>query len=238
MEDKKQVQILIAEDDPNFGMMLERFLSLNNFQVLWCKNGNQVISVLKTTQPDLCILDVMMPYMDGFSVAEHIQKANLPIPFIFLTAKSMKEDIVKGYETGAVDYLVKPFDPEILLLKVKALLLHQKEDANSIADHYDLGSFVFNPSSRKLSLNETEIKLSPKEAALLLLFCQKDGQTLTRNEALVKIWGEDNYFTTKSMDVYVTRLRKILRSDKAHHITIENLHRHGFLMRVRKRGEE
>lgn len=229
MSNKK---ILIAEDDPNFGLVLKSYLSVNDFDVTLCPDGNQALTAFESGDFDLCILDVMMPHKDGFSLAQSIQSKGRDIPFIFLTARAMKEDMVKGYQLGAIDYLVKPFDPEILLLKIQAILHNREQNTVSQAKSFEIGNFVFEYDKRALKIGEEEIKLSPKEADLLLMLCQNQNQVLKREDALVQIWKEDSYFTTKSMDVYITKLRKYLRKDTEYQIEISNLHGKGFVLSV------
>ncbi len=229
MSNKK---ILIAEDDPNFGLVLQSYLSINDFEVNLCPDGNRAFSAFKADDYDLCILDVMMPHKDGFSLAESIQSLGRNTPFIFLTARSLKEDKIKGYQLGAVDYLVKPFDPEILLLKIQAILKSNEVAKPVVAKEHHIGQFLFDPEKRRLALGEEQIKLSPKESDLLQLLCESNGEVLKREDALLKIWKEDSYFTTKSMDVYITKLRKFLRKDKTHKIEITNLHGKGFVLSV------
>jgi DNA-binding response OmpR family regulator len=226
MENKK---ILIAEDDPNFGMMLKSFLEIQGFYVSLCENGKIALQTYKENDFDLCILDVMMPELDGFTLAENIKQSKKKIPFVFLTAKALKADQIKGYQLGASDYLVKPFDPEILLLKVNLLL---SQNPNTIIENliFELGSFIFDYEKRTLKLKEEEDKLSPKEAELLLLLCQKQGQVVTHEEALNKIWKNDDYFTKQSMNVFITKLRKYLSKDTKYKIEIENIHSKGFLL--------
>lgn len=222
-------RILIAEDDPNFGLVLKSYLSLHQYDVTLCDDGNKALSALHSQDFSLCILDVMMPYRDGFSVAEGIQKAGYKLPVVFLTAKGLKEDQIKGYRLGAVDYLVKPFDPDILLLKIQALLSQFGEEELAPTD-YQIGQYLFQPSLRQLTLFEEHWKLSPKENDLLHLLCQKKGRVLLREEALLKIWKEDGFFTAQSMNVYISKLRNYFRKDKLVPVQIENIHSKGFLL--------
>jgi len=228
---KQLPKILIAEDDSNFGMVLQSYLSLNDFEVILMPTGQKAIEQFKNDNFDLCILDVMMPDMDGFTLVERLKLNNPAIPFIFLTARSMKADQIRGYKLGAIDYLIKPFDPEILLLKIQAILGHTF-DNTSKGMTYEVGDFTFNYDQRKLSLNDTSQKLSPKESDLLRLLCEKQENVLTREEALLKIWKEDNYFTGQSMNVYITKLRKYLKQDPNNQIEIVNLHGKGFILKV------
>jgi len=223
--------ILIAEDDSSFGMVLQSYLAINDFEVTLLPTGTEALSHFKKKNFDLCILDVMMPDMDGFTLAEQIKQVDESIPFMFLTAKSLKEDQIKGYTLGAIDYLIKPFDPEILLLKIQAILGHTFENTSKEIIH-QIGNFSFDFELRNLSINGQQQKLSPKESELLQMLCEKKGGVLTREEALLKIWEEDNYFTGQSMNVHITRLRKYLKQDTEHHIAINNLHGKGFLLKV------
>ncbi len=226
--------ILLAEDDANFGMMLKIFLEMNGFEVALCPDGEQALSVFRQGRFDLCILDVMMPQMDGFSAAEQMFDGNRHVPFVFLTAKGLKEDQLKGYQIGAADYLVKPFDPEILLWKIKALLRRNnpaapEETAGAI------GSYIFDYERRTLSLNGAVQRLSPKEAELLRLLNSKAGDVLLHQEALLQIWQNDDYFTKQSMNVFVSKLRKYLADDPDWRIEIENLHGKGFVLKQERK---
>ncbi len=226
-------KILIAEDDPNFGMVLQSYLSVNEFEVTLCADGEKAIHAFDRQDFDLCIFDVMMPNLDGFSLAQAVKARGRSIPFLFLTAKALKEDMVKGYQLGAIDYLIKPFDPEILLLKIRAILSNPSNTTLEKTTQFTIGNFSFDAEKRILMLQEESLKLSPKEAELLYLLCERQDHILKREEALLKIWKEDSYFTTKSMDVYITKLRKYLRKDTTHQIEITNLHGKGFVLSVK-----
>lgn len=228
-------RILIAEDDANFGMMLKAFLEMNGFAVTLCPDGERAVQTFRQSDFDLCILDVMMPNMDGFSVAETIAGSRKDTPFVFLTAKGLKEDQIKGYQTGASDYLVKPFDPEILLLKVNVLLRPNGQQAAE-DKVYSIGSFSFDYERRTLILYGMEQRLSPKEAELLQLLCERRNEVLRHEEALLKIWQNDDYFTKQSMNVFITKLRKYLAADPEYLIEIENLHGKGFILKMEKNG--
>jgi DNA-binding response OmpR family regulator len=228
----KSTHILLAEDEPNFGTVLKSYLSLANYTVDWCKNGKEAYSKLCNTNYDLCILDVMMPEMDGFTLAQEIRKKDLHIPIIFLTAKTLKEDVLKGFKIGADDYLTKPFDSDILLEKLKVLLKRKSSvnNTSTLNDDYLIGDFIFHPATRKLThFNETFV-LSPKESALLLELSKRLNNVMSRSEALKLIWNEDNYFTARSMDVYIAKLRKYLMKDSK--IKIINIHGNGFQLLV------
>lgn len=232
MSNKKQ-QILLAEDDANFGMMLKIFLEMNGFAVTLCEDGEQAMQAFKQKDYDLCILDIMMPNVDGFTVAETIARSRKGIPFVFLTAKGLKEDQVKGYQLGAADYLVKPFDPEILLLKINVLLRNNGQIPIEKA-YFQIGNYTFDYDRRILELNSKEQRLSPKEAELLKLLCEHQNEVLLHEEALLNIWRNDDYFTKQSMNVFITRLRKYLSNDPEYIIEIENVHSKGFILKLQK----
>ena len=219
--------LLLVEDDTNFGTVLKDFLELKGFRVTLAQDGTSGYSTFRSGKFDLCILDVMMPYKDGFTLAEDIRGHDKQVPIVFLTARNMKEDMIRGYQVGADDYVTKPFDTELLLYKIQAIInrsqLSSPHESKSI---FELGNFNFNSELRILKYAETEHKLSPKENALLKMLCNKQNEVLKRDDALVKIWKESNYFTARSMDVYVTRLRKLLKTDEQ--ISIINIHGDGF----------
>lgn len=225
---KADYKILLAEDEPNFGTVLKSYLSLANYQVEWCVNGKAAYSKFLSSDFDLCILDVMMPEMDGFTLAKEIRKKNSHIPIIFLTAKTLKEDVLKGFKIGADDYLTKPFDSDILLEKLKALLKRNSFIGNKkqVKDEYKIGDFKFTTNTRILSFKNEVNVLSPKESALLIELCKHRNEVISRSETLKLIWKDDNYFTARSMDVYVAKLRKHLKKDSS--IRIINIHGNGF----------
>jgi DNA-binding response OmpR family regulator len=231
MENKK---ILIVEDDPNFGSILRDYLSLNNYNITLAKNGIEGFEKFKKDDFDLCILDVMMPYKDGFTLAKEIREKDSQVSIIFLTAKTLKEDVLKGFKVGGDDYLSKPFDSDVLLAKIKAILNRQKivEVPNSEEHEFKIGDFHFNSKLRFLSFDGNDnIKLSPKENQLLRLLVLYLNDLLPRQVALNKIWRDDNYFTSRSMDVYIAKLRKYLSSDSK--IEIVNIHGEGFRLLVK-----
>ena len=222
-------RILLVEDDPNFGTVLKDYLSLNDYKVTLAKDGLEGLIMFKNDDFDLCILDVMMPRKDGFSLAKDIRSTNSEVPIIFLTARTMKEDVLKGYQSGGDDYLNKPFDSEVLLYKIKAIL-QRKETEQTIEEdvfEYKIGKFEFNSKLRHLSFDGGEVqKLSPKESKLLKLLATHKNDLMPRELALTKIWRDDNYFTSRSMDVYIAKLRKYLKPDP--HVEILNIHGEGF----------
>lgn len=222
-------RILLVEDDPNFGTVLKDYLMLNDYVVTHAKDGLEGLIMFKNNDFDLCILDVMMPRKDGFSLAKDIRAANPDVPIIFLTAKTMKEDVLKGYQAGADDYLNKPFDSEVLLYKMKAIL--QRKEAGKVVEEdvfeYNIGKFHLNSKLRHLSFDGQEpVKLSPKESKLLKMLAAHKNDLMPRELALTKIWRDDNYFTSRSMDVYIAKLRKYLKADEK--VEILNIHGEGF----------
>lgn len=230
---KTRCKILLVEDDPNFGAVLRDYLMINNYDVVLCNDGKKGWSRFINEQFDLCILDVMMPELDGYSLAIEIRKVNPGIPLVFLTAKTMKADLVAGFNAGADDYITKPFDSEILLLKLKALLKRTDTKTGNDDEQFEfvIGSFNFNSRQRILNNSQLQFKLSPRESDLLRLLCLHVNDVLPREKALKLIWGEDSYFTGRSMDVFLTRLRKYFKSDPA--IEILNVHSNGFRLLVR-----
>ncbi|MCK5781234.1 MAG: response regulator transcription factor [Flavobacteriales bacterium] len=230
----KKSRLLLVEDDPNFGTVLKDYLELNDFDVTHAVDGNDGLVKFKSGEYDLSILDVMMPYKDGFTLAKEIKELNPNMPIVFLTAKSMKEDVVKGYQVGADDYVNKPFDSEVLLYKIKAILNRKvnTEDNKYQQFEFKIGNYDFNSKLRFLTINEETKKLSPKENELLKLMCIYLNDLMPRELALTRIWKDDNYFTSRSMDVYVAKLRKYLQSDD--NVEIINLHGEGFRLVVRE----
>jgi two-component system OmpR family response regulator len=233
-------KILLVEDDQNFGDVLKSYLEMHEFDVTLATDGVMGYESYKKDQFDLCIFDVMMPKKDGFTLAREIRESDSDMPIIFLTAKNLKADVLEGFKIGADDYISKPFNSEELLLRIQAILKRSKkqDDPRDDVKEFDIGKFHFNYPLRILTFKngdkEEKEKLSPKEAHLLRLFCLNKNDVLTRSEALTKIWGEDNYVTARSMDVFVTKLRKYLKKDE--NIEIVNIHGNGFRLIVE--GEE
>ena len=225
-------KILLVEDDPNLGEVLSSFLEMNEFDLTLAKDGKVGYELYKKGEYDLCLLDVMMPKKDGFSLAKDIRADDENIPIIFLTAKAMKEDVIEGFKSGADDYITKPFNTPELVYRIQAILkrsnskFQQKEEAKE----FQIGSYHYNYPLRILTHGGKKDKLSPKESELLKMFCVRMNEILPRSEALKKIWKEDNYFTARSMDVYVTRLRHYLKGDE--NIKIVNIHSNGFRLIV------
>jgi len=225
--------LFLVEDDLNFGAVLKAYLQMNEFAVTLMTDGSQAKTQFTPGKHDLCVLDVMLPGIDGFTLAKHIRMIDPDVPFIFLTAKTMKEDVVKGFGLGADDYITKPFDSDFLLLKIQAILRRTKKgggfDAAQQSD-FVLGAFTLFLSSRTLVIKGIEHKLSPREFDLLVLLNQHRNRVLGREDALKLIWGDFSYFTARSMDVYIARLRKYLAEDPS--VSIENIHGTGYILKV------
>lgn len=222
-----KTKILLVEDDPNFGSVLKNYLELNDYEVKLSTDGFSGYDQFASAHYDICILDVMMPRKDGFTLAKEIRAKDEHVPIIFLTAKTMKDDMLKGFNVGADDYITKPFDSEVLLLKLKAIL---RRSADKMGDpkqkEFDIGKFHFNYDHRTIVLGKQSQKLSPKEADLLRMLCLHKNELLPRQKALREIWGDDNYFNARSMDVFITKLRKYLKEDPS--LDILNIHGKGF----------
>ena len=210
-------KLLLVEDDVNFGAVLKSYLELNDFDVDWVDDGLDAMPKFLSCEYHLVLLDVMLPNVDGFTIANNIRDTNSKVPFIFITAKTLRDDIVEGYKSGADDYITKPFDSEILLYKIKAILSRGiSGSVDKTIDIYTIGCFTFDYRSRNLLNNDKGDKqsLSPKESELLMMLVSQDGEILPKSVALNRIWGDANYFTSRSMDVYVAKLRKLLSYDK------------------------
>jgi len=220
-------KILLCEDDTNLGMVLKNYLELNDYDVILERDGRLGLAAFQREKFDICLLDVMMPNMDGFALAEEIRDINPDVPLFFLSAKTMKDDIIQGYKLGADDYITKPFDSEVLLLKIKAILKRNEEmHREEVNAEFDMGKYHFNPRLRELTIDGKVQVLSPKENELLKMLCEYKNDLLSREAALKKIWGSDTYFNGRSMDVYIAKLRKYLKEDST--IEIVNIHGNGF----------
>ncbi len=232
MNENKKAHLFYVEDDESLGFVTKDNLELQGYQVTHCSDGLEAISIAKQKEFDLCILDVMLPGADGFSIAEEIRKYNTEIPILFLTAKSLKEDKIRGLKLGADDYITKPFSIEELMLKIEIFLkrskiTHQIEEPS----HYQLGGYEFSFKNLSLSYNEGEPRiLTQREAELLLLFIQNKNEVMKRSFILESIWGENDYFMGRSLDVFISRLRKYLKQDAS--LKIENIHGIGFKLKA------
>ena len=228
----KEGRIFLVEDDQNFGTVLKAYLELNDYEVVLVSDGARARSIFKPREYSLCVLDIMLPNLDGYELASFIRATDPQVPFVFLTAKSLKEDVVKGFGLGADDYITKPFDSEVLLLKIQAIL--RRNDRNLIPSPVEakisIGKYLFDTESRTLVFGETIHKLSPKEAELLELLWRNQNRVLNKSRTLEKIWGDSNYFTARSMDVFMSKLRKYLEADPS--IEIITVHGSGFILRI------
>ncbi|MCE7073531.1 MULTISPECIES: response regulator transcription factor [Dyadobacter] len=224
--------LLLVEDDANLGSLLQEYLIDKGFPTDLATDGQKGWQSFVDKSYDLCIFDVMMPKKDGFSLAKEVRMTGRDVPIIFLTAKSMKEDTMQGFRVGADDYVTKPFDREELLLRIEAILRRYKKqpDAPEEAKTFQVGQYTFDYDHQQLSANDKSVRLTSKESELLKLFCQNLNQPISRSFALKTIWGDDSYFNARSMDVYITKLRKYLREDTS--IQIMNLHGEGFKLMV------
>ncbi len=228
----KRKRLLLVEDDPSFGAVLKDYFLLNDYDVVHALDGEEGLVKYKENVFDICILDVMMPKKDGFALAKNIKEIR-NTPIIFLTAKSLKEDILKGYKVGADDYVLKPFDSEVLLCKISAILKREVSELTEkdySQENFIIGKLEFNSKLRLLRIKENQYKLSPKESELLKLLCLYKDDLMPRELALNRIWHDDNYFTSRSMDVYIAKLRKYLKPDTS--LGIENIHGEGFRLTV------
>jgi DNA-binding response OmpR family regulator len=228
-----QAKILLVEDDQNFGDVLRSYLEMHDYDITLATDGEAGFRAFHQGKYDLCIFDVMMPKKDGFTLVKEIRETDKTTPIVFLTAKSMKEDVIGGFRIGADDYITKPFSSEELLYRIQAILKRSQpsDGRNEDQKEFTIGAYHFDYPTRILTLGDKTDKLSPKEAQLLRLFCLYMNEVLPRSIALTQIWGEDNYFTARSMDVFVTKLRKYLKGDE--NIEIVNIHGNGFQLLVK-----
>ena len=227
-----KIKILIVEDDPNLGKILFEYLDAKNFDISLAIDGEEGLEKFLNNTWDLLLLDVMMPKKDGFSLAKDIRKVDQDIPIIFLTAKSQKDNIIKAFKLGADDYLTKPFSIEELLVRIEAILKRVPEkDMKELSDEFNLGSYTYIHNQNLLiDKDKKKFSLTTKENELLKLFCLNINNKVERNAALIKIWGDDSYYNARSMDVYIAKLRKYLKSDP--NIEIKTIHGHGFKLLI------
>ncbi|MBQ3635110.1 MAG: response regulator transcription factor [Bacteroidales bacterium] len=227
MEEKKKHKILLAEDDSNLGALLCEFLQGRGYAAVLTHDGEEAYNAFKAEKYDLCIFDVMMPKKDGFTLAKEVRMINVDVPIVFLTARNMKEDVLQGFKIGADDYLTKPFSMEELIMRIEAILRRTGGEV-PVLDVYKLGKYTFDTQKQQLVFadNGEVIKLTTKESELLKLLCTNANKVLERNVALKTIWVDDNYFNARSMDVYITKLRKHLKDDPS--VEILNVHGKGY----------
>jgi len=224
--------ILLVEDDPNLSDVLKDYLEMLEYKVLLAADGEIGLGIFKKNSIDLCILDVMLPRMDGFSLAKAIREINDEVPIIFLTARGQMEDRITGFKSGCDDYMSKPFSSEELSLRIEAILKRCRVNFKPLpGEHYQVGLYLFDAANLELKLGEVKHSLTPKEAALLRLLCQNVNTLLPREKALMEIWGTDDYFIGRSMDVFITKLRKYLKDDPD--VAIVNVHGSGFRLEVK-----
>ncbi len=224
MEEKTKV--LLCEDDENLGMLLREYLNAKGYDTTLCPDGEAGYKAFTQDNYDLCVFDVMMPRKDGFTLAKEVKQVNKDVPIIFLTARNMKEDVYLGFELGADDYLTKPFSMEELTYRIEAVVRRSMKRKNKERTTYPLGSYLFDIQKQTLTREGVVIKLTTKECELLTLLCANIGEILQRDYALKTIWVDDNYFNARSMDVYITKLRKHLKDDPA--VEIINVHGKGY----------
>ncbi len=224
MDDK--TKILLCEDDENLGMLLREYLQAKGYAADLMPDGDAGFKAFMKNKYDICVLDVMMPKKDGFMLAQEIRQMNAEVPILFLTAKTLKEDILEGFKIGADDYMTKPFSMEELLLRIEAILRRVKGKKSKEGMIYKMGKFTFDTQKQLLIMGNESTKLTTKESELLALLCAHSNDILERNHALKTIWIDDNYFNARSMDVYITKLRKHLKADPA--IEIINIHGKGY----------
>ncbi|MBN2350595.1 MAG: response regulator transcription factor [Bacteroidales bacterium] len=226
-----KTKVLLAEDDENLGSLLKEYLKAKSYDTDWLTDGDKAYKAFIKNHYDLLILDVMMPVKDGFTLAKEIRLTNAQIPIIFLTAKSLKDDVIEGFKSGADDYISKPFSMEELIFRMEAILKRTKSDGSAGSQNeFSIGEYTFDANKQLLYRGEEMQKLTTKESELLRLLCNNKNSILERNFALKTIWIDDNYFNARSMDVYIAKLRKCLKDDP--NVQIINIHGKGFKLIV------
>jgi DNA-binding response OmpR family regulator len=225
-------KVLLAEDDLDFADVLKQYLELYNYQITWAKDGEEAFSLFQKETFDICVFDVMMPKMDGFTLAEKIINSNPETPFIFLTARKLKEDKLKGLQLGADDYIVKPFEADELVLRLNNILKRgaQKNQVTNSVNEITIGNYIFEPNRLELKLNNHTQRLTEKEVSLILFFLKNKNQLIKRNDILQSVWGNDDFFSGRSMDVFISRIRKYFSSDNR--ITIESIRNVGLEFKI------
>lgn len=227
-------KILLAEDDADFASVLKQFLELYGYTVFWAKDGEEAFQLFKNETYSICILDVMMPKMDGFTLAEKIIQYNPEVPFIFLTARKMKEDKINGLKLGADDYIVKPFEVDELILRLNNIIKRSEKSSvlNAVSEEIKIGNYSFDSKRLELKYNNSIQRVTEKEAALIVFFQKNNNQLLKREAILKTIWGTDDYFSGRSMDVYISKLRKYFVDDAT--ISIESIRNIGLEFKIKK----
>ena len=226
------IKLLVAEDDPNMGTILKAYLTQKGYTVCWASDGQAAVDAYNSEDVDACILDVMMPVKDGFAVAREIRRMDKKIPILFLTAKNLEADKLRGFEVGADDYITKPFSMEELLARVNATIRRSFDEGRPDKNLFTIGRFTFDYTHQTLSIDDDVRRLTSKESELLKMFAQNYNQLVDRTSTLQKIWKDDSYFAARSMDVYITKLRKYLKADPT--VQILNVHGVGFKLTVVK----
>jgi len=224
-------KVLLAEDDIDFALILKQYLELYNYDVVWAKDGDEALELFQKEPFDICIYDVMMPKTDGFTLAEKTIQINPETPYIFLTAKKMKEDKIKGLQLGADDYIVKPFEADELVLRLNNILKRSKRNITAVSEQIKIGTYIFDASRFELHFNDEIQRLTEKEAALLLFFFENRNRLIKRDEILNSVWGTDDFFAGRSMDVYISKLRKYLANDA--NISIESIRNIGVELKIK-----
>ena len=233
MTDNKN-KIILLEDDETLGYLLTEYLGMNGFKMLWVKTGQDCLKMLEQNSYDLAILDIMLPDIDGFSLAQKIKGLYPSLPFIFLTARSLKVDILKGFSLGAIDYLKKPIDEEVLVVRIKTLLsrIEAPHSDKKTNETYQLGDYLFHAVNQELIYNDRIIELTNRESALLLYLISNENTLCAHKDILTHLWGKNDYFSKKSLNVFITHLRNYLKNDSS--IKIENVHNRGFILKIEK----
>ena len=226
----EKIKILLAEDDLNLGFVVKDNLEHHGFQVDLCKDGEEALQHFKSNKYDVCVLDIMMPKMDGFALASNIRMENAQIPILFLTAKTLKEDRLQGFLLGGDDYITKPFSIEELILRIKVFLKRSVSDFKQSGETLQIGTYTFDRGKLVLKKDDHERMLTQKEADILMILCRAGGEVVKRNEILIKVWGNDDYFIGRSLDVFISRLRKYLADDPD--VQITNHHGVGFRLQL------
>jgi DNA-binding response OmpR family regulator len=221
-------KILLVEDDQSLGYILKEYLQMNDYEVAWQQDGEAGLNAFKASRFDICILDVMIPKIDGFELASEIKKINKAVPVVFLTAKSLKIDKLKGFKTGCDDYITKPVDEEELIARIGAILRRSNPEPLAVSDNYKIGTYTFCTSKQQLKRNDNIAQLTEKESKILTMLCLKKGELVERDRILKALWGESDYFKRRSMDVFIYKIRKHLSDDPS--IKISNIHSKGFIL--------